>query len=160
MKLTLKFHCTFIICAAVAVAGCTSRTEATDKLDQTKARVGISATTYPSTVARNATFVVSTAVTNTGDLTLPSMGKGNTPQFRVGVSYHWRRTDEKVIVWDGAISPLKGDLKRGATQAIDLTVKAPATQGMYFLDIDVLQGGAFWFGGVGSQFARIAINVK
>ena len=68
--------------------------------------------------------------------------------------------DEKVVVWDGLVTPLKHDLKKDEEQNIDIVVKTPSVPGNYILEIDLLQNSAFWFGGAGSQTARIVINVK
>lgn len=156
----VKMHCTLTICAVVALAGCNQRTQAVDKLDQNQARAGISVTAYPNAVVANTDFVISAALTNAGQVTLPALGKDNGDQYRVGVSYHWRQMDEKVAVWDGVFNPLKADLKKGVTQNIDLAIKAPPTPGQYVLELDVLQNGAFWFAGAGSQTARITFTVK
>lgn len=162
VKLPVKMHCTLILAAvaAAALAGCTQQTEATDKLDQTQSRVGISAIAYPNNAVVNTDFVVSAAITNAGQNTLPSLGKAKTDLYRVGISYHWRQMDEKVAVWDGVVTPLKSDIKKGDVQKLDLAIKSPPAPGTYVLEIDALQNGAFWFGGAGSQTARITVTVK
>lgn len=160
MTMPTTLHSALLVCAVAALAGCTSRTEAVDKLDQSRVRAGISATAYPNAVVADTDFIVSTSVTNAGQVTLPALGKNHGDLYRVGVSYHWRQLDEKVAVWDGVFNPLKADLKKGAVQQIDLAVKAPVAPGKYVLELDLLQNGAFWFAGAGSQTARITIDVK
>ena len=151
--------CVFI-CTVAALAGCSKRTEATDKLDQARSRVGIATTAYPNAVVAGTDFIISASIANAGQVTLPSFGKDKGDLYRVGVSYHWRQMDDKVAVWDGIFNPLKSDLKKGKTLQMDLAVKAPAAPGRYILELDALQNGAFWFGGAGSQTARITIDVK
>jgi len=160
VKIPMKLHSTLILCAVAALAGCSQQTEATDKLAQDQSRVGIAATAYPNTAAVNTDFVVSVSVVNAGQVTLPSLGKNKTDMNKVGISYHWRQTDEKIAVWDGAFTPLKSDIKKGDAQALDLTIKAPPAPGTYILEIDALQSGVFWFAGAGSQTARINVTVK
>lgn len=161
VKIPVKTHCTFILAAvaAAALAGCSQQSEATDKLDQTQSRMGISATAYPNTAAVNSKFIVSAAVTNVGQIMLPALGKNKTEQYRVGISYHWLQTDGKVVVWDGVFTPLKSDMKKGDLQTLDVAVKSPAAPGTYILEVDGLQSGAFWFSGVGSQSARIFVTI-
>ena len=156
----MKISYTLMICAIAGLTGCTERTEAVDKLNQNEARVGISTLVYPNTVPVNTDFVLNASIANVGAATLPSLGKNKTDQYRVGVSYHWRTMDDKVVVWDGVFNPLKKDMKKGDSQTIDLAVKAPAAPGRYILEIDVLQNSAFWFAGAGSQTARINVDVK
>lgn len=160
VNMLVKMHCTLLIFAAAALTGCAKRTEATGKLDQTKARVGISATAYRNAVTANTDFIVGASVVNAGQVTLPALGKDKGDLYRVGISYHWRQMDEKVAVWDGVFNPLKSDLKQGAVQNLDLAIKAPPVPGHYVLELDMLQNGAFWFAGAGSQTARIPFDVK
>lgn len=156
----MKLHAALIVCVVAALAGCSRRTEATDKLDQAKVRVGISLSAYPNSVVSNTDFIVSASVVNAGQVTIPSLGKNKTDMYRVGISSHWRQMDEKIAVWDGVFNPLKSDLKKGDVQNIDLAIKAPPVPGHYVLEIDAMQGGAFWFAGSGSQTARITMDVK
>jgi hypothetical protein len=156
----MKMHICLAFCAVAALTGCSRRTEATDKLDQAQSRVGIGTTAYPNAVIANTDFIISASVSNAGQVTLPALGKDKGDLYRVGVSYHWRQMDEKIAVWDGVFNPLKLDLKKGATLNMDIAVKAPPGPGRYILELDVLQNGAFWFGGAGSQTARITVDVK
>lgn len=150
----------YLMCLVSVLAGCSEKTAAIQKLDQNTVRVGISASNWPRSVNANTSFVVNTDVINVGETTLPSLGKDSTELLKVGVSYHWRQMDDKVVVWDGIFNPFKSDLKKGDSQKVDISVKAPSAPGKYVLEIDVLQNSAFWFSGAGSQSARMAIDVK
>jgi hypothetical protein len=141
------------------INGCNQQTTSTQKLDENLVRVGIMATDWPKSISPDTDFVVKTKIINVGDVTLPSLGKDGY-LLKVGVSYHWRLMDEKIVVWDGHVSSLKHDLKKNEEQIIDLAIKSPPDPGIYILEIDLLQNSAFWFGGTGSQTARISINVK
>jgi hypothetical protein len=149
-----------LLCLVSLLAACSQKTAAPQKLDENNARFGIMALNWPHGVSANSNFIVDVEVANAGEVVLPALGKDNTDQFKVGLSYHWRQVDEKVVVWDGAFTPLKKDLKKGDDDKLQLAVKAPPAPGKYILEIDGLQNGALWFAGVGSQSARITIDVK
>lgn len=153
---------TFLCLAAALLllgGGCSKQTGVTDKLDQSTVRVGIMATKWPKSVTPHSDFNVSILVRNVGDMPLPSLGKDG-DLLRVGVGYHWKALDEKILVWDGTFTPLPADLAVGKTQELNIVVKAPPAAGRYILEIDMLQNSAFWFAGAGSQVARAVIDVK
>jgi hypothetical protein len=79
--------------------------------------------------------------------------------LKVGVTYHWKKMDESILVWDGLVTPLNADLNINSEQKIDVAVKSPSNPGRYILEIDLIQNSAFWFFGVGSQSARIAVDI-
>lgn len=151
---------TLIMCLIWLLSGCAQKTEATQKLDEKIVRVGISASDWPRAVSASTDFVVNATVVNAGEATIPALGKAKGDMLKVGLSYHWRQMDDKVAVWDGIFNPLKADLKKGDSQRLDIAVKAPATPGKYILEMDLVQNGAFWFAGVGSQSARMTIEVN
>ena len=80
--------------------------------------------------------------------------------LRINATYHWKTGDGKAVVWDGILTPLDHDLAVGAEQTLILTVRPPPSAGKHVLEIDLVQTGAFWFGGVGSQTASMVIEVK
>jgi len=150
---------TLFLSFAFFLNGCSQQTAATQKLDEKAVKVGIMATNWPKRVAVNSDFSVSAKVINVGQATLPSLGKDG-DLLKVGITYHWRSTDDKVVIWDGLVTPLKSDLKNGEEQKIEMIVKSPADPGLYILEIDLVQNSAFWFAGVGSQTARTLITVN
>lgn len=157
----MRVKLSFVSLAAVvlALAGCSQRTAVTGKLDERLVRVGISASAWPKSVVSSTDFVIAATVVNAGQVSLPSLGKDNGDRFRVGVSYHWRELDDKVVVWDGIFNPLTADLKKGDVQHLDLAILAPPKPGRYVLELDMLQNGAFWFG-ANSQTARLTVQVN
>jgi hypothetical protein len=146
--------------AATLIAGCTERTAAVGKLDRQSAVVGIMALQWPKVVVANSDYVVKVAIRNNAGVTLPALGADASGALRVNVSYHWETTDHRVVVWDGILTPLRSDLAPGDQQELDVKVHAPASPGQYFLELDVLQSGVFWFGGVGSQTATMLVDVR
>jgi len=139
--------------------GCSQQTAATQKLDEKSVKVGIMALNWPKTVTANTDFTVNAIITNAGDVTIPALGK-NGDLLKVGVTYHWRTMDDKVVILDGVVTSLKSDLKKDEEQKVDIATKSPPNPGKYILEIDLVQNSAFWFGGAGSQTARIIIDVK
>jgi hypothetical protein len=139
--------------------GCSQQTAATQKLDEKAVQVGIMAMIWPKTVTSNTDFIVNTKIINAGDVTLPALGKDG-DLLRVGISYHWRSMDDKVVIWDGLVTFLKSDLKKNEEKKVDIAVKSPPNPGKYILEIDLVQNSAFWFNGYGSQTARMVIDVK
>jgi hypothetical protein len=139
--------------------GCTQQTVATQKLDETSVKVGIMALNWPKTVTTNTDFIVNAKIINTGDVMIPALGKDG-DLLKVGVSYHWRYMDDKVVIWDGVVTPLKSDFKKDEEQKVNIATKSPPNPGKYILEIDLVQNSAFWFGGAGSQTARMIIDVK
>lgn len=139
--------------------GCGQKTAATQKLDETSVKVGVMGLNWPKTVAANTDFTVNAKIINAGDVTIPALGKDG-DLLKVGITYHWKTMDEKVVVWDGVVTSLKSDLKKDEEQKVDIATKSPPGPGKYILEIDLVQNSAFWFGGAGSQTARMIIDVK
>src|SRR2546423_4310428 len=81
-------------------------------------------------------FVVSVALTNTGTETWKS-----TPPGQVNVSYHWYDASGLTVVWDGARTPLGGDVVPSQQRTVQLAVTAPTTPGAYLLRIALVQEG-------------------
>lgn len=144
----------------LAASACTHKTVANRKLDAQSVSVGIMALEYPKLVLANSEFVVDIAIRNTGGVSIPSQPARPDGALRVNASYHWKTTDHRVVVWDGLLTPLDSDLDPGTDQELQLKVKAPPSPGAYVLDIDLVQSGAFWFEGVGSQTATMTIEVR
>ena len=153
-KLTL-----LLISIASLLSACDQQTAATEKLDEKSIKVGIMALKWPKTVAINTDFIVNARIINTGEVTIPALGK-DANLLKVGVTYHWKSMEDTVIVWDGVVTSLKSDLKKGEEQKVDIAVKSLPAPGKYILEIDLVQNSAFWFAGAGSQTARMSLDVK
>ena len=147
-----------LITTVLVLLGCDQKTAAVAKLDESKIKVGILVIEAPKVVHHSANFKVTTKIFNTGEITIPSLGKDG-DLLKVGVTYHWKNMDESILVWDGLVMPLNADLNIKSEQKIDVAVKSPSSPGRYILEIDLIQNSAFWFFGVGSQSARIALDI-
>ena len=138
--------------------GCDHKTATFDRLSENLVKVGVMVIDSPKAVNTNLDFNIKVKVRNVGQIAIPSLGKDG-QLLQVGVTYHWKSTDEQIIVWDGLVTSLESDIELDQEQLVSMNIKAPERQGRYVLEIDLVQNSAFWFGAIGSQTARIMIDV-
>jgi hypothetical protein len=81
-------------------------------------------------------------VENQSALTLP-WGFEQSPSVRV--SYHWRTPTGEIVEYDGIRSPLTAPLEPGDTQIVPVWVRAPAREGRYLLEFDLVHELVRWF---------------
>ncbi|TMC73721.1 MAG: SpoIID/LytB domain-containing protein [Chloroflexi bacterium] len=93
----------------------------------------------PASVGAGTTFVVPVTVTNTGTDTWKSTAPG-----LVNLSYHWYDASGATVVWDGARTPLGGDLPPTQQRTVQLAVTAPAQAGAYLFRVALVQEGVGW----------------
>ena len=93
----------------------------------------------PASVGAGTTFVVPVTVTNTGTDTWKSTAPG-----LVNLSYHWYDAAGATVVWDGARTPLGGDLPPTQQRTVQLAVTAPAQAGAYLFRVALVQEGVGW----------------
>ena len=63
----------------------------------------------------------------------------------IRLSYHWFDGAGTAGVWDGARTPLGGDVAPGAEQEVQASVQAPVSPGSFFLQFALVQEGVGWF---------------
>jgi len=106
---------------------------------------------FPSTMSCRSGHSVPVSITNRGTEQWP-VSRG----IRVG--NHWRKDGDMVVVDDG-----RGELPRavapGSTVHIDLWITAPDVAGSYELELDLVQESVAWWGQVGSDTARMPVDV-
>ena len=95
--------------------------------------------TPPASVPASGTFVVPVMLNNTGTDTWKSTAPG-----LVNLSYHWYDASGATVIWDGARTPLGGDVAPTQSRMVQLTVTAPSTPGAYLLRIALVQEGVGW----------------
>jgi hypothetical protein len=78
--------------------------------------------------------------------------------FPVRVSYHWLDDSGQVVVYDGARTPLPGDVLPNGKIRLWATVKAPPS-GYYYLVLTLLQEGVAWFDMQGCDVTKIFVCV-
>lgn len=66
---------------------------------------------------------------------------------RIGVGYRWRDPQGKIVVPDGAHTPIPSELRPGHSTLVPAVVIAPAVPGPYTLELDLVNEGVRWFGG-------------
>src|SRR5437867_6590393 len=75
----------------------------------------------PPTVPAGNPFVVSVMLTNTGTEAWKSTAPG-----LVTLSYHWYDPSGATLIWDGARTPLGGDVAPTQQRMVQLAVTAPS----------------------------------
>ena len=93
----------------------------------------------PASVPASTTFVVAVMLNNTGTDTWKSIAPG-----LVNLSYHWYDASGATVIWDGARTPLGGDVAPAQSRMVQLTVTAPSAPGAYLLRIALVQEGVGW----------------
>lgn len=72
----------------------------------------------------------------------------------LALSYHWRRPDGSLVVFDGRRSALVRAIGPGRHAQRECVVVAPNTPGSYVLEMDLVHGGQSWFSSAGSPTLR------
>ena len=93
----------------------------------------------PAQVQAGSAFVVALTLENIG--TDPWTTTGPQP---INASYHWIDGAGTTVVWDGARTPLGGDVAPGAQRVVQATIQAPPNPGSYFLLFALVQEGVGW----------------
>lgn len=85
---------------------------------------------------------------------------GTDGRYQVTLAHRWQ--DPHSAVGPGAASraPLPKDIPPGESVVVECDVTAPATPGVYTLEVDLVQEGCAWFGNRGSTPARIPMHVS
>jgi hypothetical protein len=85
--------------------------------------------------------------------------RGGSPH-QVSLGNHWLDPSGKTVINDDGRSALLRNLDPGETVEVLLTINAPASPGLYVLEIDMLQEGVTWFGLAGSKTVKIPVDVR
>jgi hypothetical protein len=70
------------------------------------------------------------------------------------------RPDGSVVNDSDAAARIPFDMEPGDAAGLKLSVSAPAEQGEYVLELDVVQEGVEWFGSRGSRTLRASVVVS
>ena len=111
-------------------------------------RVEWEAAHIPQEVSASTRITVPVTVRNTGNRVWPVS--------EVFVAYHWFR-DDRLVVWDGARTPLPRDLRPGNRATLSMRVAAPHEPGSYVLMVTLVHEQVAWFEQKGA--ATIVRNV-
>jgi hypothetical protein len=103
-------------------------------------RAGISSSLRACSAFEAETARVPLVVANTGSIAWESGGK--TPVF---VSYHVLDAGKRAVRFENARFALPGRVVPGATEALEVTIKAPLEAGRYYVEFDLVAEGLAWF---------------
>ena len=95
-------------------------------------------------------------------VTIRNMGNGTFPTtnaYPVQLSYHWSTAGGANVLWDGARTPLGGDLLSGQSVTVNAAVTAPTAGGSYVLKLDLVQEGVSWFSVKGAATANAPVTI-
>ncbi|MDQ2953212.1 MAG: SpoIID/LytB domain-containing protein, partial [Chloroflexota bacterium] len=95
----------------------------------------------PTSVPAGGVLPIAVTLTNTGNQTWNAAGLNP-----VNLTYHWYdASGTTTVVWDGARTPLGGDVAPLGTKAVTANVIAPTTPGSYVLRLALVKEGVTWF---------------
>src|SRR5438132_10683497 len=100
--------------------------------------------------------------TTTVPVTIRNIGNGTFPttnSFPVNLAYHWTSASGANVMWDGARTPLGGDLLTGQSVALNPVITAPTTGGNYVLKLDLVQEGVAWFSMKGAATGNVPVTL-
>jgi len=100
--------------------------------------------------------------TATVPVTIRNIGNGTFPttnSFPVNLAYHWTSASGANVVWDGARTPLGGDLLSGQNVTVNPAISAPTVGGSYVLKLDLVQEGVAWFSGKGVATGNLPVTI-
>ena len=104
----------------------------------------------------NSTAAIKVKVKNLSNSTWPSE-RGKYP---INIAYHWLDKSGKMIVLDGARTPLPNDFGPNKEVVLDANVKTPDQAGEYICEFDMVQESVVWFKDKGSNTAKIKVKVE
>lgn len=102
--------------------------------------------------------VLAATVTNHGDDTWPCLADA-AGRYQVTLGSRWLQPDGRTLIEYGQRCPLPFDLRPGESVGLFLGVDAPATNGTYHLELDVVQEHVAWFGEHGPSACRAAFEI-
>ena len=107
-----------------------------------------------SPLVTDQTYTVPVTVANAGTATWTQSGPAP-----INLSYHWHDAAGAAVVWDGARTPLGGDVAAGASATVQARVRTPAKAGTYTLTFDLVRENVAWFASLGSAPAKVSVAV-
>jgi hypothetical protein len=129
-------------------------------LPETAARAQWGTHNVPAEMSIASDYRVTVSVANAGDAPWPDPVSMEGLPGAVLLSYHWLTPDRQMHFFEGEREGLGRMVAPGETVPASVTVRPPQTAGDYILQLDLLQGAAFWFAEKGSQTLEIPVKVK
>lgn len=125
-------------------------------LDRPTYRVTYSELSVPQQMEAGHQYTAEVTVRNEGRQSwLPS----SIDRRGFSISYHWRSADGTMLNRDGLRTPIPKEVARNASATAKFSVQAPPDPGRYLLEIDVIREQVGWLGELGSETARVEVDV-
>lgn len=110
----------------------------------------------PEMMKAGRTYWLRTGVRNTGGLT---WGAADNCADPVNLAYRWRDSSGRLVIRDGARTPLPFDLPAGREITLLTTVIAPPTPGAHTLEMHLVHESVAWFEDQGLSPVRLNVRV-
>jgi uncharacterized membrane protein len=110
----------------------------------------------PNALRADQLYVVKVTVVNRGSQSWVSQ----TPYFPVRLSYHWRDSEGRKVVWDGVRTDFPYPVRPGQTFTARAILITPEQPGSYTLEWDLVQEEINWFAERGSFPLRVPVVVE
>jgi SAM-dependent methyltransferase len=135
------------------------RTLSNQPLPPAAFRARVSSPASDLAIDARALLTVPVVVRNGSAVTWPSLGRADA-KYQIQVASRWLRPNGSALGVEEARCPLPYDLAPGAEVTVSLGVHAPAVNGTYALELDVIQEDVSWFSEMESSSARIHVTVR
>jgi SAM-dependent methyltransferase len=110
------------------------------------------------TLAPGQSIGIEVIVENRSVHTWPSL-PGTFGRYQINVGNRWLHEDGQLLQRDDGRCPFDYDLDPGAHARVTLVVTAPAEDGVYLLEIDLVQEDVGWFGDRSGETLRVPVVV-
>ena len=104
------------------------------------------------------TATVRVRVKNISDAVWPSSSK--TGIYQINLGNHWLDKNHHIILLDDGRIPLPHDVKPNEEIELALEIRVPLQDGLYILELDMVQEHIAWFHDRGSKTSRVQVQVK
>jgi SAM-dependent methyltransferase len=127
-------------------------------LPNTGFRADIRCSSAPQRMKASSIATIVAQVKNMSDVLWPA-SCGPHGRFRIQLGNHWLDRKGRVFMVDDARAPLPCDLGPGEQIDLQLTICAPAVNGDYILELDMVQELEAWFAAKGSATTHTRVKV-
>ena len=104
------------------------------------------------------TATVRVRVKNISDAVWPSSSK--TGIYQINLGNHWLDKNHHIILLDDGRIPLPHDVKPNEEIELALEIRVPLQDGLYILELDMVQEHIAWFHDRGSKTTGVQVQVK
>jgi ubiquinone/menaquinone biosynthesis C-methylase UbiE len=104
------------------------------------------------------TATVKVSVKNISDAVWPSSSK--TGIYQINLGNHWLDKNHHIILLDDGRIPLPHDVKPSEEIELELEIRVPLQDGLYILELDMVQEHIAWFHDRGSATLSVPVQVR